>query len=46
MGFFDFVANAVLEWLLYHAISWIEDHKLLTGFMVVFIGGALFLLLR
>lgn len=46
MGLLDFVANAVLEWILYHAIRWIEDHKLLTGFIVILIGGALLLLFR
>jgi hypothetical protein len=46
MSVLDFLANAVLEWILYHAIRWIEGHKLLAATVAVLLGGGLFLLLR
>jgi hypothetical protein len=46
IGPLDFVANVVLEWVLYHLIKWVEAHKQLTVVIGLLITVALFLVLR
>jgi predicted PurR-regulated permease PerM len=46
MSLLDFVANALLEWILYRLIKWIERHRLLAATIATLIAAALFFLLQ